>query len=187
MRSRRPIGSPFCRDDPRETNADLVVYPVLSPVSSVSDADAYRRRKYTRDAGVPTGTRLARWSGIGNTILDKSRCFSRPEPFDPALGLTGGEDTMFLHQLLRAGRKLVWCAEAAVYETVPADRLDAKYLLRRAFRGGQGATFICTVTTPPQKLRALRMMAVGGAQLVETMVPAALALRVLNRVARGCR
>jgi hypothetical protein len=163
----------------RRSDADLAVGPVL-PRFAVSDADAYRRRKYTRDARVPTGTRLAQWGGIGNTILDKSRCFSGAEPFDPALGLSGGEDTLFLHQLLHAGRTLVWCAEAAVYETVPADRLDPKYLLRRAFRGGQGATFICTVTSPPQPLRALRMMAVGGAQLV-VYGAAALALRILNR------
>ena len=121
-------------------------------------ADAYRRRKYTRDACVPTGTRLQRWAGIGNTILDKARCFAGDEPFDPALGLTGGEDTVFLHQLMRSGRKLVWCAEAAVNETVPADRLDPNYLLRRAFRGGQSATFVCTIVSPPQPARALRMM-----------------------------
>jgi succinoglycan biosynthesis protein ExoM len=163
----------------RESGADLIVGPVY-PRFAVGDADAYRRRKYTRDAGVPTGTRLARWGGIGNTILDKSRCFAGDEPFDPALGLTGGEDTMFLHQLLSGGRTLVWCAEAAVYETVPADRLDPKYLLRRAFRGGQGVTFMCAAASPPQPLRALRMMAIGGAQFVVYGM-AALALRLLRR------
>lgn len=163
----------------RESGANLAVGPVY-PRFTVGDADAYRRRKYTRDAGVPTGTRLARWAGIGNTILDKSQCFSGDEPFDPALGLTGGEDTVFLHQLLREGRTLVWCAEAAVHETVPADRLDPKYLLRRAFRGGQGVTFMCTAVKPPQPLRALRMMAIGAAQFV-VYGTAALALRLVRR------
>ncbi|HEX3882476.1 MAG TPA: glycosyltransferase family 2 protein [Stellaceae bacterium] len=163
----------------RQTGADLAVGPVY-PEFAVTSADAYRRRKYTRDAGVPTGTRLVRWSGIGNTILDKARCFAGDQPFDPALGLTGGEDTVFLHQLLQAGRKLVWCAEAAVHETVPADRLDPQYLLRRAFRGGQGVTFMCTAVNPPQPLRAVRMMAVGGAQLV-VYGAAALTLRLLHR------
>lgn len=163
----------------RKSGADLAVGPVY-PRFAAGDADAYRRRKYTRDACVPTGTRLARWAGIGNTILDKARCFSGEEPFDPALGLTGGEDTVFLHQLLRGGRALVWCAEAAVYETVPADRLDPKYLLRRAFRGGQGVTFMCTVADPPEPLRAVRMMAIGGAQCV-VYGAAALALRLLRR------
>jgi succinoglycan biosynthesis protein ExoM len=163
----------------RTSGADLAVGPVY-PRFTVGDADAYRRGKYTRDAGVPTGTRLARWAGIGNTILDKARCFAGDAPFDPALGLTGGEDTVYLHQLLRDGRTLVWCAEAAVYETVPADRLDPKYLLRRAFRGGQGVTFMCTAATPPQPLRAARMMAIGGAQFI-VYGTAALALRLLHR------
>ncbi len=163
----------------RTSGADLAVGPVY-PRFTAGDADAYRRRKYTRDACVPTGTRLARWAGIGNTILDKARCFNCAEPFDPALGLTGGEDTVFLHQLLRTGRTLVWCAEAAVYETVPADRLDPKYLLRRAFRGGQGVTFMCTVVSPPQPLRVLRMMAIGGAQFI-VYGAAGLALRLLRR------
>jgi hypothetical protein len=163
----------------RTSGADLVVGPVY-PRFAVGDADGYRRRKYTRDAGVPTGTRLTQWGGIGNAILDKSRCFAAAEPFDPALGLTGGEDTVFLHRLLRAGRTLVWCAEAAVYETVPADRLDPKYLLRRAFRGGQGVTFMCTAVSPPQPFRALRMMAIGGAQFI-VYGAAGLALRLLHR------
>lgn len=163
----------------RETGADLAVGPVY-PRFAGGDADAYRRRKYTRDAGVRTGTRLARWPGIGNTILDKARCFSGDQPFDPALGLSGGEDTAFLYQLLRDGRILVWCAEAAVYESVPAERLDPKYLLRRAFRGGQGVTFMCTVLRPPQPFRALRMMAIGAAQFT-VYGAAALALRLLRR------
>ena len=139
MRSRRPIGSPPL------SRRSAGAMPISSSVRSIPGfrsatpipiaAANTRAMPVSRPAA-----RLAHWAGIGNTILDKSRCFSRPEPFDPRRwGLTGGEDTMFLHQLLRAGRKLVWCAEAAVYETVPADRLDAgKYLLRRAFRGSRG-------------------------------------------------
>jgi hypothetical protein len=57
-----------------------------------------------------------------------------PEPFDPRLGLTGGEDTLFIRQLLRGGRKIVWCAEAVIWETIPSEKLEARYLLRRAFR-----------------------------------------------------
>ncbi|HVC53396.1 MAG TPA: glycosyltransferase family 2 protein [Stellaceae bacterium] len=163
----------------RQSGADLVVGPVY-PQFADPAADAYRRRKYTRDARAPTGTRLARWAGIGNTILDKARCFAGDAPFDPALGLTGGEDTVFLHRLLRCGRVLVWCAEAEVRETVPADRTDARYMLRRAFRGGQSATFACTVVNPPESLRAARMMLVGGVQLV-VYGPAALTMRLLRQ------
>ncbi len=165
----------------RHCGADLVVGPVypLFPAANPA-ADAYRHRRYTRDARVPTGTTLARWAGIGNTILDKERCFSGDEPFDPALGLSGGEDTVFLRRLLRTGRTLVWCAEAAVQETVPADRLDARYLLKRAFRGGQSATFICIAVKPSEPARALWLMFAGSAQVV-VYGSAALTLKLLNR------
>ncbi len=162
----------------RDHAADLVVGPVYPRFPGA--AGPYQVGRYTRDARVPTGTVLARWTGIGNTILDKARCFAGAEPFDPRFGLTGGEDTIFLRQLLRSGRRLVWCAEAAVWESVPEDRLAPPYLLKRAFRGGQTATYVCTVVTPPEPLRALRLMAAGAVQLA-CYFPAALAMKLLHR------
>jgi hypothetical protein len=165
----------------RRSGADLAVGPVYPRFPAGDPAgDAYRRRRYTRDARVPTGTPLPQWAGIGNTILDKERCFAGAQPFDPALGLTGSEDTLFLRQLLRNGRKLVWCAEAAVHETVPADRLTPRYLLKRAFHGGQAATFVCATVRPPEAARAARLMLAGGIQAV-LYGPAAVALRLLRR------
>jgi hypothetical protein len=159
--------------------ADAVVGPVLPRFPpDAPDVDDYRRRVYTRDAGVPTGTALLRWN-IGNSIFDKGRCFVGAEPFLPRLGRTGGEDTVFLRQLTRRGCKMVWCGEAIVRESVPADRLDPAYLLRRAFRGAQTTTFVCTTVQPRELGRALRLMVGGGAQ-VALYGPVALALKALN-------
>jgi hypothetical protein len=163
----------------RKFSADAAVGPVLPCFPPDAPAiDAYRRRVYTRDARVPTGTPLLRWN-IGNSIFDKARCFTDAEPFLPRLGRTGGEDTVFLRQLTRRGRKMVWCGEAIVRESVPADRLAPDYLLRRAFRGAQTTTFACTAVKPRELGRALRLMAAGGAQVV-LYGPAALALKALN-------
>jgi succinoglycan biosynthesis protein ExoM len=161
--------------------ADAVVGPVYPRFGGIAQAvDAYRQKVYTRDAAVPTGTRLARWSGIGNTLLDKERCFgATQQPFDPRLGLSGGEDALFLRQLMRRGGKIVWCAEAVAWETVGPERLASRYLLRRAFRGAQTTTFVCTAITPPELGRAAYWMAVGCAQIL-LYTPAALALRALN-------
>jgi succinoglycan biosynthesis protein ExoM len=159
--------------------ADAVVGPVYPRFpDEVGEIDAYRRRVYTRDAKVPTGTALLRWN-IGNSLFDKTRCFVEGEPFLPALGRTGGEDTVFLRQLTRRGCKLVWCGEAMVWETVPTDRLEVKYLLRRAFRGAQTATFVCTAVRPREWGRALRLMA-GGCLQVALYGPAALTLKALK-------
>jgi len=62
---------------------------------------------------------------------------------------------------------------------VPAARLEPEYLLRRAFRGAQTATFVCTTVKPRELGRALRLMAGGCVQLA-LYGPAALALRALK-------
>jgi succinoglycan biosynthesis protein ExoM len=159
--------------------ADAVVGPVLPRFPADGPViDEYRRRVYTRDARVPTGTSLLRWN-IGNSIFDKARCFVTPEPFLPRLGRTGGEDTVFLRQLTRRGCKMVWCGEAIAWESVPKDRLEPDYLLRRAFRGAQTTTFVCTTVKPRELGRALRLMA-GGCVQVALYGPPALALKALN-------
>jgi succinoglycan biosynthesis protein ExoM len=163
----------------RRFEADAVVGPVLPRFPADAPViDDYRRRVYTRDARAPTGTPLLRWN-IGNSLFDKARCFAGTEPFLPRLGRTGGEDTVFLRQLTRRGRKMVWCGEAIAWESVPADRLEADYLLRRAFRGAQTTTFVCTTVRPREWGRALRLMA-GGCVQVALYGPAALALKALN-------
>jgi succinoglycan biosynthesis protein ExoM len=160
-------------------NADAVVGPVLPRFPEDGpEIDAYRRHVYTRDARVPTGTPLLRWN-IGNSIFNKVRCFVGAEPFLPRLGSTGGEDTVFLRQLTRRGCKMVWCGEAIAWERVPADRLEPDYLLRRAFRGAQTATFVCTMVRPRELGRALRLM-VGGCAQVVLYGPAALVLKAIN-------
>ena len=158
--------------------ADAVVGPVLPRFPPGASIDAYRRRVYTRDARVPTGTPLLRWN-IGNSLFDKARCFLTPEPFLPRLGRTGGEDTVFLRQLTRRGCRMVWCGEAVAWESVPADRLEPDYLLRRAFRGAQTTTFVCTTVKPRELGRALRLMAGGCVQLM-VYGPAALALKAVH-------
>jgi succinoglycan biosynthesis protein ExoM len=162
----------------RRTGADLAVGPVYPRFGQA--AGAYAQQAYTRDAGVATGTALEHWSGIGNSLLDKERCFGgMREPFDPRFGLSGGEDALFLRQLRRRGGSIVWCAEAAVAETIAPDKLAVRYLLRRAFRGAQTTTFVCTAVKPPECGRAALWMAVGCAQVV-LYAPAALALRAVR-------
>jgi succinoglycan biosynthesis protein ExoM len=158
--------------------ADAVVGPVLPRFPAGVAIDAYRRHVYTRDARMPTGTRLLRWN-IGNSIFDKARCFVGDEPFMPRLGRSGGEDTVFLRQMTRRGCTMVWCGEAIAWETVPSDRLEADYLLRRAFRGAQTTTFVCTAVKPRELGRALRLMA-GGCVQVALYGPAALALKAIK-------
>ena len=58
-------------------------------------------------------------------------------PFNPAYGLTGGEDGDLLARLVASGARVLWCDEAIVTEPVEAARQSLRWLLRRALRGGQ--------------------------------------------------
>lgn len=167
-------------DTLRRFDADAAVGPTYPRFpGEAGEIHPYARSVYTRDAGAQSGTRLLRWS-IGNSIFHKERCFVGPEPFDRRLGLTGGEDTVFIRQMTRRGCKFVWCAEAMVSEDIPADRLRPRYLLRRAFRGGQTAAFVC-ILVPPRELRRAARLIVGGAVQLVVCGPLGLLLRLFNR------
>jgi glycosyltransferase involved in cell wall biosynthesis len=56
--------------------------------------------------------------------------------FDPALALTGGEDSRFFRTLAAAGSRIVYAPRARVRETVPAERATAWYRLKLEFRIG---------------------------------------------------
>lgn len=84
----------------------------------------------------PTGTPVT-LGGAGNVLIERA-ALARVSPwFDPAFGLTGGEDTDLFYRLHLAGATMVWCDEARCSEAVPGERLQLAWLRRRAYRGGQ--------------------------------------------------
>ena len=148
----------------RQYGGDVVKGPVYPRLET---PNRYAEKRFTFDAKLPTGARLAECNGIGNALLDKQRCFGDdPEPFDPFLGIAGGGDTLFFRKLQRSGRRFVWCAEAAVWETVPADRLVPRQLLRRRFHHGQIKTVVRVAVKPAQPAQAALWMVVGCAQVL---------------------
>lgn len=114
---------------------------VLGPVDPVvpPDAPAWIRRgafydwtRMTTGTVIPTN-RLR----FGNVLLRGSFLRREPAPFDPAYGLTGGEDGDLLGRLVQSGMRIIWCDEAVVHEPVEATRLTLRWLMRRGLRGGQ--------------------------------------------------
>ena len=157
----------------RRYGGDVVKGPVYPRLET---PNPYAEKRFTFDAKLPTGARLPECNGIGNALLHKERCFGDdPEPFDPFLGIAGGGDTLFFRKLQRSGRSFVWCAEAAVWETVPADRLVPRSILRRRFHHGQITTFVRMAVKPAQPAQAVLWMAIGCAQVL-LYAPAALLL-----------
>lgn len=89
--------------------------------------------------GLPTGSPLPR-AATNNLLLDLSFVRAHGLRFDPALGLSGGEDSLLTGQLTAAGGRIVWCAEAGVEETVPPERNTRAFHLAR--RRAQSATHV---------------------------------------------
>jgi succinoglycan biosynthesis protein ExoM len=88
-----------------------------------------------------TGTEV-QVAATNNLLLDLAAVRALGLRFDERFGLTGGSDTLFTRQLVRRGGRLVWCAEAGVVDVVPVERLTRRWVLRRAFRSGNGASVV---------------------------------------------
>lgn len=117
--------------------ADGVLAPVVPIVPD--DAPAWiRRGRFYDFPRTPTGevvpvNRLR----FGNVLLQGSMLRTGAPLFDPAYGLTGGEDNDLLARLAQAGARIIWCDEAVVHEPVEKGRLSLRWLVLRGLSGGQ--------------------------------------------------
>ena len=125
-----------------------------------------------------------------NLLLDLQSVRQLDLRFDERLGLTGGEDTMFSHQLIDRGGVIRWCDEAEVIEPVPSVRLTRRWVLRRAYRAGTSWSRmeLALARTPRRTLeRRLVLAARGVVKLTggAGLWLAGLATRNVARQARG--
>ena len=61
--------------------------------------------------------------------------------FDPRFNNTGGEDYYFGIMMIKKGASIYWASEAIVYETVPEDRANLKWLIKRYYSGANTYTY----------------------------------------------
>lgn len=118
----------------------------------------------------------------GNTLVRASLLRDIPGPFDVEFGLTGSEDTLMFWDLTERGGKVVWCEDAAIRESVPADRATEPWLVRRAYSGGQN--FVRLETHRLHGADRLRRAAVLAASALVRLVVAAALTAVLTVLAR---
>jgi succinoglycan biosynthesis protein ExoM len=130
-------------------DADVVLGPVQGVLPPDTPAWIQASGAFERP-GRPTGTPMSQ-GAAGNALLRAQALRDRQARFDPAFGLTGGEDTAFFVKLKAQGARLVWCQEALATETVVPDRLSARWILKREFSTGQ--TYADIVGRPRQALR----------------------------------
>jgi len=90
---------------------------------------------------MPTGTPIDVAAG-GNLLLDLDQVRAAGVRFDLALGLGGGEDTLFSRSLARAGCRMVWCDESGAVDRVPPSRMTRALVLTRAWSHGNRTILI---------------------------------------------
>lgn len=155
----------------REHDADAVSGPVRAVFEGEEDPWVAASGAYIEPLreGVPTGTVLPR-AATNNLLLDLRTVRGLGLRFEPRLGLTGGEDSLFTGQLTRGGGRIVWCAEALVDDIVPATRNNRRFHLERRF--AQSSTTVrvdqLLAEGPADRLRrSARWMIIGGGQLAK--------------------
>lgn len=155
----------------RRFNADGVLGPVRPYFDSEPPAWITRGKLCDRSAH-PTGMELDwRQTRSGNVLL-KRDMFESGLQFDPAFR-TGGEDVDFFKRAMKAGRRFVWCEEAAAYELVSPERCRKSYFLKRALLQGRiSLKYAAEKPTPGARLRV-------GAKSAVAIVCYTLALPVL--------
>jgi succinoglycan biosynthesis protein ExoM len=72
----------------------------------------------------------------GNVMFRRDILEGISSPFVAEFG-NGGEDQDFFRRMTENGHRFIWCNEAVIYEVVPPERCERRYLLKRALLRGQ--------------------------------------------------
>ncbi|WP_205590067.1 glycosyltransferase [Sphingomonas paeninsulae] len=117
-----------------ETGADVILGPAIAQYwvdvpAWVRSADLHSTRPVIRQGGAIV-------TGYTCNVLMRLAAFEGRR-FDPALGRTGGEDDVFFSSAVRDGVRIAYAPEAVVYDPVPQERANLRWLARRSFRNGQ--------------------------------------------------
>jgi succinoglycan biosynthesis protein ExoM len=142
-----------------DSGADVVFGPVVAiyPRDApgwLRKADLHSIRPISRPGrGIETGYSC-------NVLL--TRACAGDLRFDPSLGRSGGEDTVFFHELRQRGATLAFASDAVVTEIVTTQRQRLAWLLKRSFRNGQTHARILRARGGPAALHAAASFAKTG-------------------------
>ncbi len=173
-----------------DTHARYDCAAVAGPVLSVftTDPTAFvAEGGFFRDRTGTTGEARDE-VGAGNLLLDLDRLRRHGLSFDRRYGLTGGEDTKFCRDLIRAGERIVWSQEAVCLEPVAPERATEDWVRRRTARLGAGWARVRLDETAPGRGHAARragLAARGAAKAVRGAAQAAVARVRRDEAARG--
>jgi glycosyltransferase involved in cell wall biosynthesis len=117
----------------------------VGPVTSVVDSDVskyiscwFQRREYEDNTSLNFAT-------TNNLIIRTESFIKHNIWFDNRFNKTGGEDSYFGQQMLKNGARIYWSAKAIVFETVPQNRANLKWLSSRYYNGANKFAFILKI------------------------------------------
>ncbi|HEV2147375.1 MAG TPA: glycosyltransferase [Longimicrobiaceae bacterium] len=136
-------------DAQRRYGADVVSGPSLPRYAAgvpqwVIEGGFFTYPRYRTGESIPI-------SATNNVLVSAELFRDTEEPFDPAFGLSGMDDSHFFMRVKQAGAKLVWADEALVEEFIPESRARTSWILQRAFRIGNGYVFCVRTLSPPHR------------------------------------
>ncbi|RWP38902.1 MAG: glycosyltransferase [Mesorhizobium sp.] len=163
------------------SGADVVFGPVLPTMPEITDPAkrAFFRTAFSHWTDHPSGTSVGStlltpfWArgtdaypslATGNCLIRYRSSEIAAVRFDNRLGLFGGEDALYFNQLAASGAHFIWCAEAVAWEHVPQERLRLGYVLLRALRGGQVASWAPMLLSPARPALTALSMAIALVQ-----------------------
>ena len=163
----------YLMDTLDRTGADVALGPVRPRFAGASPAWDPDGMRFTRVMDAASGTPVvaggARGGGglvvsTASSLWRRATCFTDGEPFDPAFGVSGGEDLDLFLRLQARGCRFVWCAEAGVWESIPDSRTTLRYHALREFTGAQVYTAASIRHSAAPVVRAADIMARGSVQ-----------------------
>jgi succinoglycan biosynthesis protein ExoM len=106
----------------------------------------YHSNRITERGRITTGY-------TSNVLIDMAFVRRHGLRFDPELGRTGGEDTMFFHAMYRKGGVLKYAPNAVVYERVIPSRANVRWVVWRRYRAGQTRALVSYRCDPAEYSR----------------------------------
>lgn len=147
-------------DTAKKEDADIVGGPVRREFD-VPVADAIARHPlFVSIEGVTRA--IDQIHGSGNCLMRRRVFASMAQPpFDTRFNFLGGGDMEFFTRARRQGFSTWWCEEAVVHEFVPAERVSARFLVKRSIRTGSINYVIDRMNKPAAQVLAKNIGSLG--------------------------
>ncbi len=140
-----------------QTGAEVVTGSV-EPVFDEEPPSWVRAGGFFERPHHPDGA-LIHYARTSNALIGAGALAAHTPPFGDT-GSDGGEDTLFFHRAHVEGARIAWADGATVFESVPASRVDVRWLVLRQYRYGLTRSAVLR-QLEGSPVRVLRRLALG--------------------------